>query len=274
MKTLTRLIAVVLLCTITSTSLWGQELHFYTKVYDLSSKAKKPPVIARSLSLFHAGKVYDYVESIGEVTIFEPVKNRFLILDTKRDILTVADLDEIKHHLKVAHQVTEDHIQKLQQRKYNHQKDEQDAMQVAKHLTFQLKPTFQIEHDTASNRITLKGTGIQYIASSAKNDSKEVVNAFLKYTDWTARLNYVLHPGAVFPASRIVLNEQLKKHQSIPTSVELKTDKVHLSAEHQVHWNLDARDRSLIHRWNQQLKSKSIKKVTLREYQRITLTSK
>ena len=35
---------------------------------------------ATALTLFHAGRVYDYMEELGEVVILEPVHNRFTVL--------------------------------------------------------------------------------------------------------------------------------------------------------------------------------------------------
>ncbi len=270
---ITGLLAGILLCLLISKPALGQDFRLFTKVFDLSFETEKPPVISRSLSLFHAGKVYDYIDTTGEVTIYEPAKKRFLILDTQRDIVTIADLDEIKHHLKVAHKVTLEHINSLKQKKSKNAEDQNKTMNAIEHLVFQLNPKFETKFDATSNQLILQGTGIRYSATATKNESKELVDSFVKFTDWTARLNYVLHPRAVFPASRLVLNEQIKIHQLIPTSVELKTAKMHLKAEHQIQWSLAARDRSLIHRWNRQLKSKSIKTVTLREYQRIVLAS-
>ncbi len=257
-----------------STPLLGQDYRLFTKVSDVSQSNEKPRIIGRSLSLFHAGKVYDYIDSTGEVTIFEPSKKRFIILDTKREIFTVADLDEIKHHLKVARKVIQEHIETLSSQTKENRKDQQETEKVIQNLIFQRDPEFQIDYRSSSRSLTLQGTGIRYSATGAKNNSKELVNAFFKYTDWVARLNYVLHPRAVSPESRLILNEELRRRQLMPTSVELKTDHLHLRANHQIHWSLDARDRRLIHRWTTLLKNKSTKKVTLRAYQRIAVAGK
>lgn len=272
MKNKTILFTTVLFCLMVSTPLLGQDYRIFTKVSDISQSREKPNTLGRSLSLFHAGKVYDYIDSTGEVTVFEPAKNRFIILDTKREIFTVADLGEIKHHLKVARKVINEHIQTLSNQTKENSKDKQDTEKVIQNLTFQLNPQFQI--DDSSNALTLQGTGIRYSATGAKNNSKELVNAFFEYTDWIARLNYVLHPRAVSPESRLILNEQLRTRQLMPISVELKTDNLYLRAEHQIHWSLNARDRRMIHRWTTLLKSKSTKKVTLRAYQRIVVAGK
>ena len=45
--------------------------------------------------------------------------------------------------------------------------------------------------------------------------------------------------------------------------------KVQLRAEHRIHWKLDRRDRFMINQWNTLLAGPSVKKVPLREYQRL-----
>ena len=57
----------------------AQEMRVYTTVRNLRGSAvseDRAPVVARSLTLFHAGKVYDYVEAAKELTIFEPAHHR------------------------------------------------------------------------------------------------------------------------------------------------------------------------------------------------------
>ncbi|MGH7199902.1 MAG: hypothetical protein ACREJB_04815, partial [Planctomycetaceae bacterium] len=58
----------------------AQEFRIYTRVYDASTTGEEPAVVTRSLSLFHAGKVYDYIDTLGEVTVFEPAQDRVHIL--------------------------------------------------------------------------------------------------------------------------------------------------------------------------------------------------
>src|SRR5690606_5890737 len=100
---------------------------------------------------------------------------------------------------------------------------------------------------------------------------------YLHYADWMARLNYVLHPHALYPEPRLKLNEVLRAHGKLPVEVELKSSiglPIHLRAEHQIHWKLDATDRSLIHEWESLLKSSNTRQVTFQEYQRSLLVSK
>ena len=85
-----------------------------------------------------------------------------------------------------------------------------------------------------------------------------------------------MHPQALYPESRLALNEHLRAHRQMPMQVELESSigmPIHLRAEHQIHWKLDATDRSLIHEWESLLKSDTTRQVTFQEYQRTLLIS-
>ena len=59
----------------------AQEIRLYTTIRDPA----RDQVLVRSLMLFHAGKVYDYIDSANEVTMFEPVHRRFTILNLREN---------------------------------------------------------------------------------------------------------------------------------------------------------------------------------------------
>ena len=81
---------VVLLAVIlprSSAAARAQDFEVYTRVYDENAVAAdgKSPLkvpIARSLTMFHAGKAYDYIEAIGEVVVidFDPATPHFSLL--------------------------------------------------------------------------------------------------------------------------------------------------------------------------------------------------
>ena len=81
----------------------AQEMRVYTTVRDLSAlaanePAERAPVISRSLTLFHAGKVSDYVDAAKEVTVFEPSHHRFTLLNERRRTVTNVAQDEVRQY--------------------------------------------------------------------------------------------------------------------------------------------------------------------------------
>lgn len=248
----------------------AQEFRIYTRLYAEGLPGGRTEVLARSLSLFHGGKVYDLVEtgSERELIVFEPAHNRFTVLNPSRSLATSVHFDELNHRLKLAANMVETYIAQIQEQ------HPPDAAETIDALRFSLAPTFQESFDGAQNRLTLAHPFFTYRVTCAKPESPETAAAYLRYADWTARLNYALHPQAPYPGPRLAMNDALRRRQEIPVEVELEsriTSFGKLRAQHQIHWQLDAKDRSLIHDWETTLQSDKTRHVTFQEYQKTML---
>ena len=272
-KSATSLIAIVVcFLFLAIKNLPAQDYRIYTKVFDenvssqnVNGESKQKNVVSRSLTLFHGGKVYDYINSLGEVIIFEPVHRRFTILNISRSLSTTVEFETIEKELEKAKYQTRNDIKKLDRR------PTPTSKQVSHTLKFQLNPEFQEEFQGASQELTLTHSNYSYRVKCAAINTKETIEGYLRYADWMARLNYVLHPSPLLPGPRLALNTSLRKRSLFPTEVELKfTFKTarHLRAEHQIQWQLGSRDRDLIHRWETMLKSDQTKQIVFGEYQR------
>lgn len=251
----------------------AQDFRIYTRVYDAGAAQNvRPTVIGNSLSLFHAGKVYDHVENEheSEVIIFEPAHQRFTILSTSRSLATTVHFDEIKRKLKLAQNVTHDHIQTLLRQQ------PPASPETVEKLKFPLEPTFQTQIGNDGDSLACSSKYLTYRVQCAQVEESQTVEVYLNYADWMARLNYVLHPHALYPEPRLALNAVLRSQGKVPTQVELQSNigmPIHLRAEHQIHWKLDVTDRSLIHEWESLLRSESTRQVSFQEYQRALLVS-
>ena len=71
--------------------------------------------LSNSVTFFHSGRVYDYVESADEVIIFEPTARRFTILNTARELVTTADFDEIKHMMEFRRTESKRYLQEFRE---------------------------------------------------------------------------------------------------------------------------------------------------------------
>ncbi|GAB4149558.1 MAG: hypothetical protein Tsb009_23910 [Planctomycetaceae bacterium] len=241
----------------------AQEVRIYTRIYDQSTK--QPAIVGRTLALFRAGKVYDHIDSMGEVIIFEPMRSRFTILNTRRALATTIHFDEINRMLKSARQVSQEHLRKLQQR------DDADGVAASKFLRHQLNPQFTTHFDRKTKHLTLSSPHLRYDARIKQVENKEFAETYRLYADWMNRLNYVLHPRMLLPGPRLKLNEQLHRHQSIPVEVTLRVNlkrPIHLRAEHQIQWSMFEQDRAQLNEWKSLLNDRTTRKLTFREYQR------
>lgn len=242
----------------------ADDLRVYTEVRSLADKQQNPPVLAQSLTLFHAGKVYDYMESVGEVVIYEPSANRFILMGSDY-IATKASFAEVQQFLTASRNEAEKYIAKPP-------KDAQARRRVPG-LVFQLDPVFQ--EQVRADQIRLTGQHLSYIVTTAAPPEGATCDEYLNYADWAARLNYVLHPHSLFPECRIAVNEALRREKRLPVSVELAAHldrDMHLKATHRFGWSLQSIDRQLIDQWERKQKSGEMKWVSLHEYQQQLLT--
>ncbi|MGE3315007.1 MAG: hypothetical protein AB7O26_07800 [Planctomycetaceae bacterium] len=245
----------------------AQNFRVYTTLYDQHAGQSIP--VARSLSLFHGGKTYDFIQEVGEVIVFEPAVRGFTLLNLKQMTATTVMFEELNGQLKVARDTLQDHLKNFPK------PNDPAAIKLRNQLEFQIAPRFE-EVSDKKGQLTLKSENMTYNVRLAHVETPGTVDAYLQYADWTCRLNYVLYPGPLFPEPRLALNAALRKANAIPTEVELVADvetRIHRRAEHQINMDLDEKDRDLIYQWDQQLKNKRLKKVTFTEYQRALLVS-
>ena len=261
----------VLLFTCLVSSAAAQGLRASTVVYDAArlDSSGREPVIASTFSLFHGGRVYDYVEAAAEVVIFEPSSKRFIVLNTDRGVYTTIVFEELKRLLNARGPTTQEYIEELRAQQ------SPETERVVRMLEFQLHPKFERTYDNGTGSLSLKSPSWKYSVSTRPWDDAEQLERYLAYTDWTAQLNYILHPSSMFPEPRLALNAELRKIGGrIPVVVQLDLrpdQRLILRAEHQFVRNLNDHDRSLINEWNEALKGTTLKELPFRSYQETVL---
>lgn len=242
-------------------------IHTTVTVKDPPPSSKDKPSI--SLTLFHAGKVYDYLESPEETVISEPAHSRFLVLSKRHNLATAITQDEIRRFLGLAQSHARDLIKDLQR-----QGTERQAAINA--IEFQLVPEFEVRDDPKAKKLTLLSPHLRYDVSYVTPPLPEIAQTYLKAADWTAQLNSVLRPQALLPESRLRLNDELKKRKAIPIEVDLRINgdqPIHLNARHDWQWKLQGNDRKLIDSWETRLRQPDFRTIPFQEFQQQTLTA-
>jgi hypothetical protein len=248
----------------------AQALYVVTKLSSQDPEAGRWQPVARSLTLFHGGKTYDYVESVSEVVIHEPAQSQFVILSLNgNNVATTVPYAELLNYLKVARAETVKYINELKSQPGS------AAQRSLQALAFQLDPQFQESFDARTATLRLSSEFIQYEAETAAVERPRVLEQYLQWADWTARLNSVLHPQAVMPDVRLALNQALREHDRLPTQVSLTRTigNEHLRAEHAFRWELRSFDRESIANWEKTRSGDDLRWVDLREYQQILVTA-
>lgn len=245
----------------------AQEFRVYSAVVDLTEGNNAKP--RTSLTIFHAGKVYDYVESAEETVIYESVHSRFLVISKRHGMATEISQDEVRRYLELAKSHARELIGEWQR--------EGTARRAAiAALEFQLLPEFEVEADDKAKSLSLISPQLRYDVKYAPAPSPEIVEAYLKSADWTAQLNAVLHPHALLPGPRMRLNEELRSRGVLPEQVDLQIysdPPIHLRATHQWQWKLNPFDRQFIDQRERELRRGELKPIPFVEFQRETLTA-
>ena len=240
----------------------AQEMRVTTSVQKLDG-AQQPKVLLRSTTLFHAGKVYDYLEDVGELVILDPGQNQYVILDGNYHATRVA-FEEVHQLLKTARIQTVEYLESADP------KANLKTRQMKTFLKSQLKPEFKQSFDKHLQRLTLSSPSLTYEIDTVQIEQTELLESYLTYTDWAARLNYVLHPQSLFPESRIILNGALRQRNLLPVVVKLDLradEEVHLKAKHKFEWELLDIDRRHIDQWEKLLKADKLNFLSFHEYQ-------
>ena len=251
---------------------FGQGLRISTHVYDLEQAPAPGKMVSSSLSLCHNGRIYDYVDAADEVVIFDPVERRFTILNTSRGLVTTLTFDEIRHKMDSLEPKTKQYIQELRAA------GTPAAERMADAFEFQLHPKFEQSYDATQELLVLSSPSCTYRVETRPWEEVDQVERYLAYADWTAQLNFILHPNSLLPEPRLALNSALRNLKDrMPISVELDlrpNDKLHLRAAHQLTRNLSDDDHRRIAKWDVDRKSQSGKEVPFLSYQQAVLLSK
>lgn len=243
----------------------SQEMRIYTTVRDRSSAAAGKQPDQRSLMIFHAGKVYDYIEPAQEVTIFEPAHRRFIIVNLRRQLRSELMQDQIRKFLGMAEEEAQ---KKLAFADENLSPAARKSLDL---LQFQLKPEFVTTFDASKAQLVLFNPRFQYVAAGLfAPPSQDFVDKYLHVADWMAQFNSVLHPQSLLPGPRIKLDRELRNHGLLPSTVDLQASAefpIHLQAQHEWTWNLQSTDRQMIDEWEKQLQNPEIRIVSFLQFQ-------
>ena len=248
---------------------WGQDFRVETTIYEL----KESRVLVQSMTLFHAGRTYDFIHDLGELIVFEPARGQFTLLNTRQRREAVVHVDEINRMLQTARRVLDDHVTALKAT------NKPAAEPLIEQLLFQFNPQFEETFSQSSKgpELELKSKHFQYHVLCATPPSLDHGEAYLNYADWICRLNYVLQPNGILPDQRIRLDDALRRSHLIPIEVTFVGgigEAIRIRALHRMYWGLNEKDRELIRQWDADLVSRDMKHLSLKDYQAAVLGSR
>lgn len=205
----------------------GQEFRIDTEIF--VGKEKEPA--AETLTLFSSGLVYDFLlTGPQEVTLFDPLRGRFTLLDPGRKLRCGLATQEVLGYVLALE---------------THAAQSKDAL-----FAFAANPQFTPaveefeEHGQKRTRLALTAGPMSYSAVAYHPERPEAVRALRNFADWFARLNAMR--GNLPPAARLALNEDLAKRELVPLEVTLTLGKREFRSRHLMTWTLSGADRKRI----------------------------
>ncbi len=264
----------VILATLT-VNVSAQELRVYTRTLNLAGlppdQTAKAPIVARSLTLFHAGKVYDYIDSLKEVTVCEMAHRRFTILHESAPASTTITQDEVRRFLAMAEEEAATVATELAK---NPSPKSRSAWEL---LQFQLKPDFTVAYEETAKRLRLEHERIRYVADCTQPPDVAILEQYLRYANMISELNSVLHPHSMLPGPRRALNQELLSRGLLPRTVQrqVRADVTSdLRVEHEWEWKLTDHDRQMIAGWERVLRKPELRSLDFRQFQQEVLSGR
>lgn len=190
----------------------------------------QPEPALRTRTLFSVGVVYDFLlGGSEEITIFDPKRGRFVLLDRARKVQTALTNEDILQFTAA--------IQAASQEKGGE-------------VFYQRE--WSLAFDESSGWLTLSGERLMYRARGAPPELASAARQFREFADWYARLN-AMRSGNIPPFARLELNKALLNRGLIPTEIErtvtsdsLPKRKHMVRSQHLVHWRLSNTDHKRI----------------------------
>ncbi len=231
------LLSGILLVAVCPAAFAADDFRVTTKIF--LGDSKEP--ISENLTIFTRGVVYDFIlTDPQEVSMFDPERNRFLLLSISRKEKTVIDSEKLLRFVqgaKVRAQNSSDSLAK-----------------------FMAKPDFKETFTEESNKLVMKSSTMSYEVTPAADVSPEIAKAYLSFADWYAKLN-ATRLGGRPPFARIALDRKLDEKKLMPREIKLSIHSkkaffgkdVVLRSEHIVTKGLLAEDRRRIERTSEQI---------------------
>ena len=165
---------------------------------------KKQP-ISRSVTIFHDGIVYDCMRTPAETVVFDKTTKRFVLLNVASS--TRAEL--------TTREVT-DFVTRFESRLKSIIAKKPDEL-----IEFMADPKFQARYDESAGKLTLSSPLVTYSLILAAGPNEAAAAQYREFSDWYARLNILLTPGALPPFARLAVNAAVAKRKAIAAQVTL-----------------------------------------------------
>lgn len=183
---------------------------------ELFTAAEEQPV-ARSLTLFHEGVAWDFLElpdeeaaaddegmRLIEIVLHDPARERVVVIDPvnrRKTEIPLIRLERLSVSLGKWARASDDRL-----------------------VRWAGGPDFASGLSEKEGQLELAGPRVRYAVAHAAADSPEAAVTYRRFADTAILLKALLHPGGIPPFPRLALNRRLEAAAAIPTEVTLEID--------------------------------------------------
>ncbi len=182
----------------TPTAIFSQSFRVDNTVF--FNEQSTPEV--ESTTIFHDGKVYDFIEENGEITVFDPSVGLFLLLDPTRRLQTRIPTEEVESMTRQLREVLHNHPDP--------------------YIQFVSQPTFEETFDQQTGVMTFESTWISYSMETRYIEDRDIAEKYQKFSKWYCLLNMRLNPAATTLFARLAVNRTLGAHRRFPQRVYVR----------------------------------------------------
>ena len=192
---------------------------------------ERSPVVAYQ-TVFKGAKVYDVITTPPrQATIIDFDTGQLTLLDPQRQVkLTMS---------------TQTVLQRSAFFKVNGRFPNNPLWQFLK------DPSFQTNYDPQTQVLKMEGDPLSYEADLQPVSAQPTVDAYARFCDWSAQLNFIC-AASDLPQARIELNNQIRSRGTLPTEIRKTvrhadpTKTISLRSTHQYRWQATAEDEKLV----------------------------
>jgi hypothetical protein len=167
--------------------------------------------VARSLTLFHEGVAWDFLEALAsgtaassEIVLHDPARERLLVIDPQRHLKTQVELIR---------------LERLSVSLAKWARSSDDRL-----VSWAGGPDFSTGFSEERDRLDLVGPRVKYAVSHEPAPSPEAAEVYRRFADTAILLKALLQPGGIPPFPRLAVNERLADAAAIPVEVKLEID--------------------------------------------------
>jgi hypothetical protein len=224
---------VLWLCLAHEASLAAAEFRIENRVF----LDEEPEPVSESVTFFQGGRVFDFFgDENGEIAVFDPANERFILLDPARRIKTEVKTSYLDSYVEV-----------LKKKATGHENE---------FVRFLAEPKFERSYDQDAARLTMKSPTMTYHVDTIPAASEEAARVYGQFSDAYARLSAVTSDVPLPPFPRLAVNAVLRERKELPKRVERTVERtglgplpdksVTIHSEHKIAWRLLDSDKQRI----------------------------